>query len=86
MLLHQVCMIFVIESPFRCSSFKLCLGLKVGRLLGWKEVERYYSNVVQYVVMRGSTPVEEGCDVDLVCLSLFPLFIHSKLIKTNPYL
>jgi hypothetical protein len=36
------------------------------------------------VVMRGSTPVEEGCDVDLVGLSLFPLFIHSKPIKINP--
>ena len=58
----------------------------MGTLLGWKEVERYYSNVVQYVVMRGSTPVEEGCDVDLIGLSLSSLYLFTPNLSKPVYI
>lgn len=71
-------MIFVIESSFGCSSFKLCL-VESGEIFGWKEVEPNYSNVV--CGNAGFNPVEVGGDVDLVALSLLPLLIHSKHIN-----
>ncbi len=85
--LLRVCMIFVIERTFICSLFKITWGWKWACYLVGRKVNGTFSlNVVCGTVMRGSTLVEAGGDVDLVALSLFHLFIHTKLIKPNFYL